>query len=58
MRVVMVSKAVVVGAYQRKLEELARLPGVELTALAPPLWRDSRGETSLGTNVCGRLSTS
>ena len=47
MRVVMVSKAVVVGAYQRKLEELARLPGVELTALAPPLWHDSRGETRL-----------
>ncbi len=47
MRVVMVSKAVVVGAYQRKLEELARLPGVELTVLAPPVWRDSRGETHL-----------
>ena len=47
MRVVMISKAVVVGAYQRKLEELARLPGVELTALAPPVWRDSRGETHL-----------
>lgn len=47
MRVVMVSKAVIVGAYQRKLEELARLPGVELTALAPPVWRDSRGETHL-----------
>ena len=47
MRIVMVSKAVIVGAYQRKLEELARLPGVELTALAPPIWRDSRGETRL-----------
>jgi hypothetical protein len=43
MRVVMVSKALVVGAYQRKAEELARL-GVELTVLAPPSWRDSRGE--------------
>jgi glycosyltransferase involved in cell wall biosynthesis len=47
MRVVMVSKAVIVGAYQRKLEELARLPGIELTAVVPPLWRDSRGETRL-----------
>lgn len=43
----MLSKAVIVGAYQRKLEELARLPGVELVAIAPPLWRDSRGETRL-----------
>lgn len=43
MRVVMVSKALVVGAYQRKAEEIARL-GVELTVLVPPSWRDSRGE--------------
>jgi len=42
-RVVMVSKALVVGAYQRKLEELARLPGVTLTAIVPAGWRDSRG---------------
>ena len=47
MHVVMVSKAVVVGAYQRKLEELARLPGLQLTVLAPPGWRDSRGYTRL-----------
>lgn len=43
MRVVMVSKALVVSAYQRKAEEIARL-GVELTVLVPPSWRDSRGE--------------
>ena len=43
MRVVMLSKALVVGVYQRKAEELARL-GVELTVLVPPSWRDSRGE--------------
>ena len=42
MRVVMVSKALVVGAYQRKAEELARL-GAELTVLAPPAWGDRRG---------------
>lgn len=47
MRICMISKAVVVGAYQRKLEELARLPEVELTVFAPPVWRDSRGESRL-----------
>jgi len=47
MHVVMISKACVVGAYQRKLEELARLPGVELTVIVPPSWRDSRGITRL-----------
>jgi glycosyltransferase involved in cell wall biosynthesis len=40
MRVLMVSKALVVGAYQRKLEELARLPGIELVAVVPPMWRE------------------
>ena len=34
----MLSKACVVGAYQRKLEELARFPDVELTCLVPPYW--------------------
>ncbi len=43
----MLSKALVVGAYQRKLEELARLPGVELTAIVPPSWRDRRGLVTL-----------
>lgn len=47
MRVVMLSKALVVGTYQRKLEEIAAL-GVELTALVPPSWREPRvGETRL-----------
>lgn len=40
MKVVVVSKALLVGAYQRKAEELARLPGVELTVLVPPRWSD------------------
>ncbi|MCB0186633.1 MAG: glycosyl transferase family 1, partial [Caldilineaceae bacterium] len=42
----MVSKALVVGAYQRKAEVLARLGagrGLELTVLIPPAWRDRRG---------------
>ena len=38
----MVSKALVVGAYQRKAEEIAQL-GVDLTVLIPPAWRDARG---------------
>jgi glycosyltransferase involved in cell wall biosynthesis len=40
LKVILVSKALVVGAYQRKLEELARQPDVELIAVVPPLWRD------------------
>lgn len=40
MRVVIVSKALVVGAYQSKLEELAALPDVELVAIVPPYWRE------------------
>ena len=47
MRVVMVSKALAVGAYQRKLEEIARLPGVELTAIVPSEWSDRRGRVRL-----------
>lgn len=43
MRTVLLSKALVVGAYQRKAEEIARL-GVDLTVLTPPSWRDRRGE--------------
>lgn len=38
MRVLMVSKAMVVGAYQRKLEEIAALPDVDLTAVVPRTW--------------------
>jgi glycosyltransferase involved in cell wall biosynthesis len=39
----MVSKACIVGAYQTKLEELAKFPDVELTVVVPPYWRDERG---------------
>lgn len=42
MRVVLLSKALTVGAYQKKAEEIARL-GVDLTVLTPPSWRDRRG---------------
>lgn len=46
MRVLMISKACIVGIYQRKLEEIARA-GVELLTLVPPSWKDERGETKL-----------
>jgi glycosyltransferase involved in cell wall biosynthesis len=47
MRVLMLSKACIVGAYQRKLEELARLPEMALTVVVPPSWRDERGVLKL-----------
>lgn len=43
----MISKACVVGSYQRKLEELAEFDDVELTVIVPPFWRDERGVMSL-----------
>jgi len=46
-RVLMISKACVVGAYQTKLEELARLPEMELTVVVPPYWRDEQGVVEL-----------
>jgi len=43
-RVLIVSKALVVGAYQQKLAEIAAQPGVEqLTAVVPPMWQEPRG---------------
>lgn len=36
----MVSKACVVGMYQRKLEELVRLPDLDLCVVVPPYWRE------------------
>lgn len=38
MKILMLSKALVVGTYQRKAEELAALPGVDLTVAVPPEW--------------------
>jgi glycosyltransferase involved in cell wall biosynthesis len=46
MRVLMLSKACIVGIYQRKLEYIAR-EGVELLVLVPPSWIDERGEQRL-----------
>ena len=43
----MLSKALVVGAYHSKLARLAAQPGLDLIAVAPPSWRDERGEMRL-----------
>jgi glycosyltransferase involved in cell wall biosynthesis len=43
MRILMISKALVVGQYQTKAEALARKAGVELTVVVPPSWQDERG---------------
>ena len=53
MKVLIVSKALVVGAYQRKLEELARFPDVELVAVVPPYWHEDR----VGVQRLERLHT-
>lgn len=42
MRVLMISKALVTGVYQKKLEELATMPGMELLAVVPPYWIEGR----------------
>ena len=47
MRVLMISKACLVGAYQTKLEEIARWPGVELTVVVPPSWKEPAHTTVL-----------
>lgn len=48
MRVLMLSKACIVGAYQRKLEEMAALaPEMTLVVAVPPAWKDERGIVTL-----------
>lgn len=47
MRVLMISKAYVVGIYQRKLELMAQQRGVDLTLVVPPSWKDRSGELRL-----------
>src|SRR5438874_9394931 len=47
MRVLMISKALVAGTSQRKLEELAKCPGVELTLVTPPYWQSDDGSKQM-----------
>jgi glycosyltransferase involved in cell wall biosynthesis len=43
MKIAILSKALIVGAYRSKLTELAALPDMEVIAIVPPEWRDERG---------------
>lgn len=47
MRILMVSKACLVGVYQTKLEAIARHEGIELAVVVPPVWRDPAGDVTL-----------
>jgi glycosyltransferase involved in cell wall biosynthesis len=47
MRVLMISKACLVGVYQTKLEEIASHEDVELAVIVPPTWNDPSGPVSL-----------
>lgn len=47
MRVLMLSKALIVGQYQTKLTSLAAKPDMQLTTIVPPAWRDERGTMTL-----------
>lgn len=47
MRVLMISKALVAGTSQRKLEELANCPDVELTLVTPPYWQSDDGSKQM-----------
>lgn len=47
MKVLMLSKACIVGPYQKKLEEMAAIDGVDLTVVVPPAWNDPHSPTRL-----------
>jgi glycosyltransferase involved in cell wall biosynthesis len=47
MRILMISKALVAGTSQRKLEEIAKLPDVELTLVTPPYWQSDDGSKQM-----------
>ncbi len=47
MKVLYLSKALVVGAYQTKMEAMAAVPDVEMVVAVPSSWKDERGEMQL-----------
>lgn len=47
MKILMLSKACLVGAYQSKLEEIAKFDDVALTVIVPPVWLDPAGPVEL-----------
>jgi glycosyltransferase involved in cell wall biosynthesis len=47
MRILMLSKACLVGSYQTKLEAIARFSDVELFVIVPPSWDDPDGRVLL-----------
>ena len=47
MRVLMLSKACLVGTYQTKLQEIARFEDIELQVIVPPIWLDQSGAIEL-----------
>lgn len=47
MRILMLSKACLVGTYQTKLEEIARFEDVDLMVIVPPQWNDPAGPVLL-----------
>lgn len=47
MRVLMISKALVAGTSQRKLEEIAKCPNLELTVAVPPYWLSDDGSKQM-----------
>jgi glycosyltransferase involved in cell wall biosynthesis len=50
MRILMISKACLVEAYQTKLKEIGQAEGVELAVIVPPVWRDPAGPVYLEQN--------
>lgn len=47
MRILMVSKACLIGSYQTKLEAIAAHEGVELAVVVPPVWEDPASPQTL-----------
>ncbi|MDP2935055.1 MAG: glycosyltransferase [Dehalococcoidia bacterium] len=53
MKILMVSKACYLAAYRKKLEEMAALPGVDLTLIVPPYWQMGKKRAVLEQGPAG-----